>query len=888
MFRLARLRSLVAIGVVLFSSVAVTPWLAQAVAPASTITTTSEPAITTGGVNAFAFVGTHVWTASDYGAVVEINPAATTGRQIVAKVSGLNGRVKALAASGTNLWVLTEGASLYRINTVAVDGPTITWTGTGYQGAPYRNVQTWQLQFIGTKLYLFNWVSLIELDTSGSGAPTQTQSLNLNTPYAITSDGSHLWVTSQCGACQYTTAEHGAVLEIDPNAIGGMAIVHTYDSGGEIATYVTKAFGSVWVLNLGDTNDPNETRKVVRINPSTGAVIANIENELLARVSVGPQANLVAVGSEFWLTASGYSQVLRIDTQANTTAGAFYAPFDQPWAIGNDGTHVWISQINNVPRVAELNVTNLAAPTVIAEIEHGYVGISRPGQSTVVDGNTWVANGTGTISVVNPLANGGPKIVSTVQIGINTVGIYYDGTYVWASDGQESGSVLQVDPHAVGGPAVLATIGGFSYPTAITSDGSHIWVVNQGFYYSPGPGGVSEIDPNAPGGPAVVHWVQTDKGGNGLYFDGTYLYMSVIAWGGGMTVINPKGPSGPVVVADYLTLVNRAMTLDAENKPWLINNTDKTIEQISISPTTANDVPTVVKTVSFSSIDTGLSVASIAFDGVHIWAGLSAWTKGYIVEIDAESGAIMQSIRVNDGTTGWYYPKSIFANGQFAIASMADNKTVLYATVPTPDKPQSVVATPVDSGVDISWSQPAHTGIATIDSYSVSVETVSANAQATSAGVRATSTVRASSIPGCTQNVGGSSSTTHSCSIRGLTNGVTYKFTVQATNSIGRGLAVSVLARPVAAVPTPTTTTAPSTTTTTTTTTTQPATTATNSSTSTTVATGSTTTSSPQKTPTSEKPLPVTGSNATHSAVVALWMLLFGIGVTALRKKKRA
>ena len=876
-----RLCSLVIVVVMcLVAGLALTQRTADAVVT-STITTTSEPAIRTGNVWAFAFVGSHVWTASDYGAVVEIDPSASDGRQIIGSVAGLSGRVRALAAIGTDLWALTESGLLYRIDTAAVGGPVVSWSIDNLYGAPYRNVASWQLRAIGSKLYLFSGSSLVELDTLAAGGPAITQTLQLpQLPFAIAADGNHIWVSLQCASWACPAPYHGGVAKVDPNAVGGMAIVATFDSGGQIATYVNVAFGSVWVLDLGDQNDPTEPRKVVRLDPTTGAVLAEVSDGTLSRVSVGPQDNVVQVGSELWITCSGYSSVVRIDTTlgAEASAGAIGAPFDQPGAIANDGRHVWLSQFNNQPRIAELDPTVPASPTVVAQIEHGFFGISRPGQVTVVDGLTWVANGTGTISIVDPLAVGGPRIVDTMPVGISTVGLHFDGTHVWASDGQENGSVLEIDPFAIGGPAIIDTIGGFSFPTAITSDGSHVWVVNQGFYYSPGPGGVSEIDPEADGGAAVVNWVQTDKGGDGLYFDGTYLYMSVIAWDGGMTIIDPYASGGPVVVADQLSLANRPMALDADGLIWMINRTDGTVEQISIDPTSPSDAPIVLQTVSFTALDSGLSVASLSFDGVHLWVGTSGWTKGYISEIDPVDASIMQSISVNDGSKGWYFPKSIFADGQFAIASMGDGATVLYATVPTPDAPMSVSASPADAGAEITWTEPAHAGTSPIESYRVTATSrrvAVTETPAVRSGIDglSTSSMHPEAVPGCTYTVPASGTPTNTCTIGGLENGTDYTVTVQAVNAVGVGLSESTTVRPVAGPITTTTTVTSSTSTTSTVT-----------SSTTTPDSGSTGSADPTVGSGSDAPeslegssgLPITGSETRGLLALAIFVLVAG------------
>ncbi len=119
------------------------------------------------------------------------------------------------------------------------------------------------------------------------------------------------------------------------------------------------------------------------------------------------------------------------------------------------------------------------------------------------------------------------------------------------------------------------------------------------------------------------------------------------------------------------------------------------------------------------------------------------------------------SATVNGLTNGTSYTFTVTSTNGAGSATSQPSNPVTPAT--TPGVPTSVTATASNASAVVSWTAPANDGGASISSYTVT-----------------------SSPGGVTDTISGTPPVTNA-TVTGLTNGVSYTFTVAATNSVGTG-----------------------------------------------------------------------------------------------------
>lgn len=252
---------------------------------------------------------------------------------------------------------------------------------------------------------------------SPSGAqPTSFQVLTsgFNSPFAVSSDGTHVWVANDNNTVTELDASTGAVIHF----LSGPSYDFGFADGLGEAGAISSDGIHVWVANP-------RTNSVTELDAATGALV----------------------------------QVL---------SGASYG-FDNPYNLSSDGTHVWV--VNMGPDVGgsegsggwvtEIDAWTGALVQVISDPSYGFVlplGITSDGTHVWVQNSThWVGTGWTPVTVteLDALTGAFVRVIS----GIDSTDMSSDGTHVWASSG---GEITELDAvhrsHRRGNESIRARI----------------------------------------------------------------------------------------------------------------------------------------------------------------------------------------------------------------------------------------------------------------------------------------------------------------------------------------------------------------------------------------------------------------------------------------------
>jgi hypothetical protein len=265
-----------------------------------------------------------------------------------------------------------------------------------------------------------------------------------NYPYAMASDGSHLWVANVFGdSVTELSAVNGAWIQTLTNSPSG-------GYGFDRPQAVTFADGEIWVVNPPENVQQTEYGTIDEIDPATGKLVRLLGTSSYAG---DPDFNqplaVVAAGPDIWVANGGFGTnpyltevVAATGVQVREVSGASYA-LDAPDAMVSTGADIWIANQNGYT-VTEVNATTGA---FVRNLSGGSYGFSGPSS------------------------------------------LAYDGTHVWVTNslGAGANSVTEIAPGT--GDWVQTLTGGsygFDHPDAIAAAGSHVFVANGGFGASPG------------------------------------------------------------------------------------------------------------------------------------------------------------------------------------------------------------------------------------------------------------------------------------------------------------------------------------------------------------------------------------------------------------------
>jgi hypothetical protein len=225
---------------------------------------------------------------------------------------------------------------------------------------------------------------------------------------------------------------------------------------------------------------------------------------------------------------------------------------------------------------------------------------------------------------------------------------------------------------------------------------------------------------------------------------GSTITSYTVTSSGGQTA---TGGSSPITVLGLTNGVSYTFTVVAINS---VGSSTASAVSNSIIPATIPDAPTIGVATGGNGQATITFTPPINNGGSAITSYTVTSSGGHI------NSAGSSPITVTGLSNGTTYTFTVTATNAFgtSTASVASN-AVTPATVP--DAPTNVAGSIADSSAYISWSAPAYNGGSAITSYTVT-----------------------SSPGGLTAN-----STTTNVIFTGLTNGVTYTFTVTAINAEG-------------------------------------------------------------------------------------------------------
>jgi YVTN family beta-propeller protein len=259
------------------------------------------------------------------------------------------------------------------------------------------------------------------------------------TPIAVAVGEGSVWVAN---------SEDGTLSRIDPKT---RQVIRTIGLGTPLAD-VAVGFGSVWAAD-------GAAGSLTRVDPRTNAPVQTFhqreEEPLVSPVAV----SVVTADRSVWL-ASGTKRVLRLDPSTGRTIASIAVPVG-PLALGAGQDAVWVGSL--VHRVARIepatnrvaNAVSVAAETEGIAVGHGAVwaavccdsvwridpttdvltGTVRvgdvPSGVAVGDGSVWVASyGDGTVSRINPYTG---RVVAKIRVGHGAVDVAVGYGAVWVA-----------------------------------------------------------------------------------------------------------------------------------------------------------------------------------------------------------------------------------------------------------------------------------------------------------------------------------------------------------------------------------------------------------------------------------------------------------------------
>ena len=397
----------------------------------------------------------------------------------------------------------------------------------------------------------------------------------------------------------------------------------------------------------------------------------------------------------------------------------------------------------------------------------GSAAISMKATNAIGDSAEFLALNSGSSTYFVP---GAPTSVSA------TSGVSQRATVSWTAPSSNGGSAItgyivsaspSITPVTVTG-ATSATITGLTNDTAYTFTVAAVNAVGTGPSSSPS-SAVTPID-TAPDAPtsvtadvsaaqqqAVVSWtVPANNGGQSI----SNYTVNVITGGSTVSTV-PAGTSTSATITGLTNGTSYTFTVTATNS---VGTSDASTASSAAIPYTVPGTPSVVS-ISSTNGSATLSWSAPASNGGRAISDYTITASPSITSVTTSS----TSYTVTGLTNGTTYTFSVVANNLRGSSSAATFSAVTPMPV-APSAPRTLSAdmTVASAQANLSWLAPEDDGGDAIQQY-----TITASATGASDIVRTTSST--------------------SYAFTGLTNGVSYTFSVTATNSAGTSSAVSLI-----------------------------------------------------------------------------------------------
>ncbi len=532
--------------------------------------------------------------------------------------------------------------------------------------------------------------------------------------------------------------------------------------------------GNLYTGNPGGAN----VTKVAPDGTVTGAWgPVGAQPVLLAADPLGGVVTANSNGSLTRLDANGAATVLRGAT-GSTPVGVAAGPDGTAYVVDPDGT---ITRITHAGVVTPAWATVPRAPGGIAVDGDGdvYVSLASPGAIAKVSPD-------GTVDAAWAL------LTPSLQPG--WVAVNAAGSRLWTAGLNTTGITRVVEtlpPSAVGALAVT----GQHEALALSFDA-----------------------PTSDGGSAVTGYEASTDGGT------TWVAVSPATAGGRLTAVLSATSAGSALVngTSYDVVVRALNAAGTGAVSTTEAATPRTVPgAVGALAVTGRDA--ALELVFDAPASTGGSAVTgyqVSTDGGATWASLATAVAGgrltATVATASGGGALV------NGTSYAVVVRALNAAGVgadsgAAAAPVAPAAPAAPAAPPAPPvtapgPPAEVTVTSGDGQATVSWTPPVHDGGSPISGYTVvaAPERAGGGAAIAPAALRG-NRVAATGLGGerlalaaDTVVIGEERSCTTtgtSCTVTGLTNGVSYRFTVTATNSAGTSLATAILAAVVPTAP---------------------------------------------------------------------------------------
>ena len=275
--------------------------------------------------------------------------------------------------------------------------------------------------------------------------------------------------------------------------------------------YVSISNGTyTWVTNNGSGT-------VSKIQNSTGTLVATI--------TVGTNPAGITVDDYYvWVANNGSNTVTQIDVSTNAIINTITG-FNYPTGISSDGTYVWVTNpfLQNVIR---LN----ASTGVIVDTLNGSGNFNYPTVINSTGPYVWVSNnGFNNGTTVTKLNASTGAFISNITVGTQPRGLEVGSSYVWVANYNNSNGNTVTKIKISDSSTTTITVGSVGIgSSAVTIDGLYAWVSNKTANT------VTQINVSTN---AIISTISGFNSPEGLYSDGTYVWVPNNAVGGGLSQI---------------------------------------------------------------------------------------------------------------------------------------------------------------------------------------------------------------------------------------------------------------------------------------------------------------------------------------------------------------